>query len=87
MTSQDRKTGHELTAAYNHFLRLKTDEERALIPENKSHTIKVEHWEEDEYVVTIDGKSFGRTLHKRDADIVADWLKSANELFSFCEKI
>ena len=38
--------------------------------------VKVEHWEADEYVLAFGGAVQGQTLHKRDAESVARWLRT-----------
>ena len=39
--------------------------------------IGLEHWEDDEYVVTLDGKPCGKTLHLREVQDVGAWLATA----------
>jgi len=39
--------------------------------------IKAEHWEDDEFVITIDGKPVGQTMHLRDAAFILRWLPTA----------
>lgn len=39
--------------------------------------IRVERWDGDEFVVTVDGRPVGGTLHKPEATNIARWLASA----------
>ena len=34
-------------------------------------------WEDDEFVITLNGKPVGYTLHEKDAKTISRWLKSA----------
>lgn len=37
--------------------------------------IDYQRWEDDEFVITIDGKPIGQTLHEKDAKIFCKWLR------------
>ena len=44
----------------------------------EEHKIKIEHWEGDEYVISIHGIGIvGHTLHKKEAVVIQHWLNVA----------
>jgi hypothetical protein len=46
-----------------------------------NHDLKLQAWECDEYVIVLDGKTVGQTVHERDGNLILRWLSTAlNEL-------
>jgi hypothetical protein len=52
----------------------------------KKRIIRAESWEGDEYVITLDGRPIGRTLHRTDAKLIINWLNTADELVLYLKK-
>lgn len=40
--------------------------------------IKYETWDDDEFVIVVNGKPVGYTVKERDAKIISNWLYSAS---------
>ena len=45
--------------------------------EDNQKRLKLERWEADEYIVTLDGGPIGGTLSKRDGEVIMRWLPTA----------
>jgi hypothetical protein len=43
----------------------------------KTPTISYAAWEDGEYVVTMDGAPIGRTVSRKEATFLVEWLKTA----------
>lgn len=44
---------------------------------NREAELTIEAWEGDEYVICLNGRVIGQTLHRGDAHIVKHWLGTA----------
>lgn len=66
-----------LTDAYKQYLGLKKEEESPPGERKSIPKIEIEHWEADEFIITLNGKVLGYSLNKRDAELIAGWLRSA----------
>lgn len=49
--------------------------------------VRIEHWDDDEYVISWKGQVIGQTLHLKDAIIAARWFKTVAPDFEWIEKL
>jgi hypothetical protein len=45
--------------------------------EKQAPVVRIERWEDEDWIITVDGAPTGRTLSRKSAQEVFDWLPSA----------